>query len=180
MKRKFSRSLIFCAFAVALWLFWQFWRDHRYDPEIKAAAKEYDVPAPLVKAVVWQESRFHSHARGTKGEIGLMQIREAATMEWATAEGIRGFQHEFIYDPALNTRVGAWYLSKLLKRYRSTDNPLPYALADYNAGRGNVLKWNRGEASTNSARFMEAMTFPTTRAYIQHVMERYEIYKKGL
>ena len=31
-------------------------------------------------------------------------------------------------------------LSKLLKRYHQTDNALPYALADYNAGRGNVLR----------------------------------------
>ena len=44
-----------------------------------------------------------------------------------------------LYDPAKNTMAGSWYLRKLIGRYGNTDNPLAYALADYNAGRNNVL-----------------------------------------
>ena len=49
---------------------------------------------------------------------------------------------------------------------------MPYALADYNAGRGNVLRWNQGAAATNSQQFLAQMTFPGTRRYIETVAER--------
>ena len=74
--------------------------------------------------------------------------------------------------------AGTFYLAKVMKRYRTTDNPIPYALADYNAGRSHVLRWKKGAAETNSAVFLEKMDFPTTRAYALKVMERYQFYRK--
>ena len=79
-------------------------------------------------------------------------------------------------DPGTNTLAGTWYLGKLLRRYPRTDNPVPYALADYNAGRGHVLRWNTGAAATNSAAFLREMTFPGTRKYVEAVMHRREYY----
>jgi soluble lytic murein transglycosylase-like protein len=54
---------------------------------------------------------------------------------------------------------------------------LPYALADYNAGRGNVLKWRTGSAMTNSQAFMNQIAFPGTRAYVKSILRRYEHYQ---
>ncbi|HEY0549528.1 MAG TPA: lytic transglycosylase domain-containing protein, partial [Verrucomicrobiae bacterium] len=65
---------------------------------------------------------------------------------------------------------------KLLRRYAKTDDPVPYALADYNAGRGNVLKWIKDDAATNGALFILQIRFPSTRDYVQKVMERREKY----
>ena len=106
-----------------------------------------------------------------------MQLREAAALEWAGAERLLHYEHEQSLNPATNTLIGAWYLSRLLKRYSGCDNPLPYALADYNAGRGNVLKWAKAEAATNSAAFLEQIGFPGTKAYVQAVMTRFEHYR---
>ena len=108
-----------------------------------------------------------------------MQLQENAAREWADAEHIEGFEHERCLDPGTNALAGAWYLKKLLNRYAQTDNPMPYALADYNAGRGNVLRWNSGAAATNSAAFMEQIGFPGTREYVKSVMRRYESYRTG-
>src|SRR5207249_10099946 len=147
------------------------------DRSISAAARRYGVEPALVKAVVWRESRFHPRARGRSGEIGLMQIGEAAAQEWADAEHIGGFNHEQCSDPFTNTLAGTWYWKNLLKRYGQTDNPVPYALADYNAGRANVLKWLSGAAATNSAAFIEQIEFPGTKQYVESVMRRYEEYR---
>ena len=76
-----------------------------------------------------------------------------------------------------STLAGTWYFRKLLKRYAHTDNPIPYALADYNAGRGNVLKWNQGAAVTNSVAFIAQIGFPGTRDYVQSVLRRYAHYR---
>lgn len=149
----------------------------RFNPQISAAARRYNVDPLLVKAVIWQETRFHSDRVGKAGEIGLMQIREAAALEWAGAEHIENFSHEQCFDPATNTLAGTYYLSRLLKRYIHTDDPVPYALADYNAGRGNLLKWNAGEAATNSAVFMSQIGFPGTKAYVKAIRRRYAFYR---
>ena len=127
-----------------------------------------------MKAVVWRESRFHPGTRGRAGEIGLMQIREDAAAEWAESERNTNFVHETCADPLTNALAGTFYLAKVMKRYTKTDNPAPYALADYNAGRGNVLKWNTGEAATNSAVFITQIGFPGTSNYVLSVMRRAE------
>ena len=107
-----------------------------------------------------------------------MQIREPAAFEWADYEKFSSFNHEEITDPQKNILCGSFYLSKLLKRYTQTDNPVPYALADYNAGRSHVLRWNKGAAKTNSTAFIAQIDYPGTREYAVNVMQQYERYKK--
>ena len=164
------------AAVIAVWWLDQS-RDRQHDRVILAAAQRYGVDPALVKAVVWQESRFKADARGRAGELGLMQIREEAALDWAGAERQLHFEPEHLLDPATNTLAGAWYLRRLLLRYLRTDNPVPYALADYNAGRTRVLRWLKGAAVTNSAAFLEQMDFPGTRRYVANIMEQHARYR---
>lgn len=166
------------ALDIGLFFYWRnYEKGHRYDRTILHAARRYNVDPALVKAVMWKESRFKAAARGAAGEIGLMQLRNLAAQEWAEAEEIPSFSHEHVSDPYTNALAGTWYLSKMLKRYKDKDNPLPYALADYNAGRSNVLRWLEGEARTNSKAFLKKMDFPGTRQYIKEITERYHYYR---
>jgi soluble lytic murein transglycosylase len=170
--------LIFIAIACAVFLSWrELQREKKYFPQIQAAAQHFKMDPLLVKAVVWRESKFRPNIRGKAGEIGLMQIQEIAAMEWAEAEHIENFQHEQCFDPGTNTLAGTFYLSKLMKRYTNTDNPVPYALADYNAGRGNILKWNKGAAGTNSSVFISQIGFPGTKNYVKTIERRYAFYR---
>lgn len=146
--------------------------ENRYDRVIRTAAGQHQLPPSLVKAIVWRESRFNASARGRAGEIGLMQLTEMAAQEWADTRGYRAFKHEQVLDPAINTQAGCYYLSKLLKRYPRTDNPYVFALADYNAGRANVLRWMKDAGGTNSAAFLVRMDFPGTREYIASIVRR--------
>ena len=157
---------------------WKEKKEGQFDREIRLAAERYSIDPALVKAVIWRESKFQPHVRGQAGEIGLMQVREDAAWEWAEAEKIEPFEHELIVDPRTNILAGTFYLAKVMKRYTQTDNPVPYALADYNAGRTHVLRWKKGAAETNSAAFLEQMDYPGTRQYAQNVMERYADYQK--
>lgn len=168
--------LLVVAMDLGLLFYWRFRREHRFDAPIRNAARQYGIPPALVKAVTWHESRFDPDARGSAGELGLMQLMEDAALEWATGQKLEGFDHSWVLDPVTNTLAGSYYLSKLLRRYTNADDPLPYALADYNAGRGNVLRWMKGEASSNSAAFRAQISFPSTRAYIDSVIGRYQHY----
>lgn len=172
-----SEVLLFLTGLGMFW-WWYYRRDHSQDAPILAAARRYGVEPALVKAVVWRESRFNPTTRGGKGEIGLMQILpKAAGKDWTDSQHLPTLAAEQWFDPGTNTLAGAWYLKKLLQRYAQTDNPLPYALADYNAGRGNVLKWEHGPAATNSAAFIGQIGFPSTKNYVRSVMRRYEHYR---
>src|SRR5580765_8179532 len=86
------------------------YRENSQDAPILAAARKYGVDPALIKAVVWRESWFNPHVKGRKGEIGLMQIRDAAADEWSKSEHVLLFTHQQLYDPAKNTLAGAWYL----------------------------------------------------------------------
>jgi soluble lytic murein transglycosylase len=154
------------------------WRERSQDEPIRAAAKRYGLEPALVKAVVWRESRFNPDVRGRAGELGLMQIQEIAAGEWADVEKIRNFDHAACLNPQTNTLAGTYYLAKAMRRYTNTDEPMAYALADYNAGRGNVVRWNNGPAVTNSRAFLQQITFPGTSNYVLAVMARYERYRR--
>lgn len=155
-------------------------RERHFDNLILSAALEYEVDPALVKAVVWRESRFNANAKGRVGELGLMQLRQAAASEWAAAEKIPNFEFGQLIDPMTNTMAGTWYLARLLKRYERTDDPVAYALADYNAGRKNVLRWITGAALTNASAFVDQITFPGTRTYIEAVQKRRDQYRNQL
>ena len=172
-------GIIFLGALVTIFQRWRGYREDSQDKVILAAAARHGVDPALIKAVVWRESWFNPRARGSSGEIGLMQIREAAAKDWATAEKITLFTRLHLFDPGYNTQCGTWYLRRLLQRYHDTDNSLPYALAAYNAGPSHVARWRKGPAATNSVEFLRQMDFPGTRKYVQTVTARYEHYRKS-
>lgn len=153
----------------------------RYDEWIAEAASRYAISPSLVKAVIWRESRFHPHMLGTHGERGLMQITEGAAKDWARAEKIETFVPTDLLDPKTNIEAGAWYLSKALRHWAQKDDPVPFALAEYNAGRTHVIRWEKSSGLSDSFGAEDLhtiMDFPTTRAYIRSIMNRYQDFKK--
>ena len=151
-------AVIFLGGWVAIYQRWRTYHENSQDVPILAASSRYGVDPALVKAVVWRESWFNPKAKGTRGEIGLMQIREPTAKDWAAAERIHLFTFFQLSDPARNTQCGAWYLRRLLQRYQDSDNPLPFALAAYNAGPGAVQ------------RFGGVPPYAETQAYVQKVL----------
>jgi len=177
---KIIRSTLLLALILVLGIAgWRYWRAHRFDAAIAQAAKRYQLEPALIRAVIWRESGFNPAVRGRAGELGLMQIRETAALEWASAEHISHFDHIACLDPLTNVLAGTWYLKRVLRHYSQADDPVPFGLAEYNAGRGNVLKWLDGGSATNSAVFIERIGFPSTRIYVKKILERYQDYRQA-
>jgi soluble lytic murein transglycosylase len=160
------------------WWWWERQREHRFDAQILAIAQRFNMDPALIKAVVWRESRFDPKALGSAGEMGLMQIRPITAQEWALANRVQGFQPEHLWNPPTNLMIGTWYLKKLMSRYLKSDDPVPYALADYNAGRSRSRRWVAGPAATNSSQFIAQIGFPTTQLYVQEVSQRIQHYQR--
>ena len=159
-----------------LYLRWR-WREQRYNPLIEEIAAEHDVDKFLVKAVMRQESGFDSTAYSSKGAIGLMQVMPATGEQWARATGRLGFKRDALWDPRTNIEAGTWILAQALARWQNHDDPVPFALAEYNAGAGRVLKWLPNGAATTAGEFLAAITFPGVRRYLERITGYAESYR---
>ena len=153
-----------------------------YDAMIDDAARKHGLDPLLVKAMVWRESAFHPSKMGTSGERGLMQVGEAAARDWAKAEKIETFVPTDLFDAKTNLDAGTWYFKKALERWTQKADPVPFALADYNAGHRTVERWiaatERGEEAS-AEDLLRAIDFPTTRKYIEDITARQRFYQAG-
>lgn len=77
-----------------------------YSQLISKYARQYGVPVSLAHAVVRIESNFNPKARGSAGEIGLMQIKPATARMMGYSGTRKG-----LYDPETNIRFGMKYLA---------------------------------------------------------------------
>jgi soluble lytic murein transglycosylase len=156
-------------------------RYSRYDALINDLAAKHGIDPLLIKAIVWRESSFHPDKVGTVGERGLMQVGEAAAKDWALATKVETFMPTDLFDPKTNIEVGTWYFKKALDRWNRKEDPIPFALAEYNAGRVRVDRWvaeTRREEEATARDLMLAIDFPTTRRYIEDITARYRFYQE--
>jgi len=155
-------------------------RFQQYDGMIQSVATAHRLDPMLVKAVVWRESRFDPQKYGSVGERGLMQVSEKAANEWARENKIDNFRVEELFDPQKNLDAGAWYLQRAWRHWEQEPDPLPFALAEYNAGASRAQRWAGGEqapAMTAKA-FLSNIDFPNTRKYVDSIIARYQFYKR--
>ncbi len=155
-------------------------RFQQHDEMIRTVAAQYGVEPMLVKAVVWRESRFDPQKYGSAGERGLMQVTERAAGEWAQETRVENFRVEELFDPRVNLQAGTWYLARALGHWKNQTDPIPFALAEYNAGATRARRWAGGDdAGIVPARtFRSNIDFPGTRKYVDTILARLEFYKQ--
>lgn len=102
----------------------------KYASIVTRYAAAYGVSSDLAHAVIRIESNYRENARGSAGEIGLMQIKPAT----ARMLGYTG-SNKGLYDPATNIKFGLKYLSMA---------------QDLGGGTtcGTILKYNAGHGAT--------------------------------
>jgi soluble lytic murein transglycosylase len=175
-----SLALVMGAVGSAVFVYWRWQhREQRFDRLIEEIAPKYGVDKFLVKAVIRRESKFDPYVYGRHGEIGLMQVTDGAGRQWAQAVRRRNYGRDLLWDERANIEAGTWYLGRALGRWpdKETDERMAFALAEYNAGFGNVLRWMPHGRQTTADEFVESITFPTVRDYVADVMESYRFYK---
>jgi len=128
------------------------WWEKRSDAppdEIDKAAARYNVPAELVRAVIWAESAGDAGAISQRGAIGLMQLMPRTAGEMYVEDPV---------DPAQNIMGGTRYLRWLANQFKGD---MLLTLAAYNAGPDAVRKYNG------------VPPFEETRVYCKRVMAYY-------
>jgi Transglycosylase SLT domain len=135
----------------------------RFDPMIVRYAKQQDVEAALVKAVVAVESAFEPEAVSARGAIGLMQVIPETAQRYGVNDDKRRTVAQKLLDPAVNLNVGTRHLHALLALFA---NDVALALAAYNAGEGVVLRYDN-----------QIPPYPETQEYVKLVQQFYAMFK---
>lgn len=92
-----------------------------YLPHVAAAERQYALPAGLLDALIWTESRYNPVAQSKAGAVGLGQLMPSTAM--SVGVGNR-------YDARANLLGAAQYLRQLLDQF----GMVHLAVAAYNAG----------------------------------------------
>jgi len=123
--------------------------DPRLDRIIFEAGEHEGVDPRFIHAVIWQESKYDTHARSHAGAQGLMQLMPATAKRFGCNNP---------EDPVENINAGTKYLGWLLKRFSGN---VELALAGYNAGEGSVDKYDG------------VPPYHETQNYVKIISERY-------
>lgn len=126
----------------------------QYSPMVSAMAREHQLDAALLHAVITVESGYNPKAKSPKGAIGLMQLMPDTAKRYDVGN---------IWDPSENVRGGARYLRYLLQLFH--DN-LSLALAAYNAGEAAVIQYGN-----------KIPPYAETRSYVPKVLQHYDRYR---
>ncbi len=148
--------------------------DSKYWKNIQKISRQRGIDPLLVRAVIFQESRFKRDAIGKKGEVGLMQVHlKGAVADWAKAHGKKVPSHAALCDVDLNLEIGTWYLARALKRWEKYRDQIPLALVQYNAGATRADRWKPERLNGN---VVPRIKIAATRAYVVNIMARYRKY----
>jgi soluble lytic murein transglycosylase-like protein len=127
--------------------------DRRYDAYIREAALLYQLPEPVIRAVMKVESNFYPYVVSADGAMGLMQLMPAT----AANMGVRN-----PFDPRENILGGTRFLRILANSF---NGDLVLTLAAYNAGPGAVV------------RYKGVPPYSETRRYVRNVLRYYYAYR---
>ena len=131
----------------------------------------------LAHGISRQESSFDPYAVSHAGARGMMQLMVGTAREQAGKMGVGFDSYRLISDPSYNVMIGSSYFKRMLNIWGGS---VPLAVASYNAGSGNVGKWVRQYGDPRSQvdmlKWIEAIPYSETRAYVQRVIENSVVY----
>jgi soluble lytic murein transglycosylase len=141
---------------------------------VEAAGRENEVSPLLLLALIRQESFYDPQAISVAGALGLTQVIPATGMEIAEKLDLSDFTPLDLLEPSLSIEFGAFYLGDQL---RFLDGDLYLALAAYNGGPGNALRWRDDPTAVDADFLVESIDLEETRSYLELVLVNYAVYR---
>ena len=155
--------------------FWQLLFPLPYEKDLVRSAKQQNLDPYMVAALIRQESEFDPQALSAKNAYGLTQVEPATGRALARRAGIKRFSNRSLFQPAINLKLGAYYLRALLDQW---NGQWEQTLASYNAGKSRVNDWITWNQYQEPAEFVESIPFTETREYVEAVLRNATVYRQ--
>lgn len=147
-----------------------------FTAEFAAASLVTGLHPALLYSVTKQESAFIPNALSRADALGLMQLLPSTGQEMKS-----DLERAELFDPAVNTMLGAQYLKKLIDRFQGN---IALALAGYNAGPSRAQQWQKLMLESASMKatfdidtFIDSIPFTETRKYVSSILRNFAWYK---
>lgn len=145
-----------------------------YNHQVQLAHQLTQVDKTWIYAIIRQESSMNPRAVSRARAKGLMQLIPSTARRMARDLGL-SLKGSSIFDPSINTQLGANYLSQMYQRFGN----LALASAAYNAGPGRIEQW-RNNGLDDMPIWIEKIPFNETRKYVKHIIEYQQVYAMHL
>lgn len=144
-----------------------------YEEYIEYYASYYEINPAFVAAVIYRESHYDPQAVSSVGARGLMQLMPDTGTWMAEKAGITDYDHDDLFDPETNIRLGTRYLNYLSNKFDG--DPILVACS-FHAGAGNVESWIEKYSSNGQTLTIEEIPMADTQSYARKVVESYAVY----
>lgn len=145
-----------------------------YSTLVTSEAAAHNLAPLFVYALLRQESLFEGSATSIAAAHGLMQVIPPTGAYVAESLGWPpGYETRDLYRPMVSVRFGVWYLAE---QRDLLDGNLFAAMAAYNGGPGNAMRW-WAAAGEDEDLFVELIDFAETRSYVRLIREHYGYYR---
>ena len=131
-------------------------RSHRYETTIRSAARLYQLPESLLRAVIHTESNYNPNAVSRTNAMGLTQLMPSTARFLGVTQP---------FEPRQNIYGGAKFLRLLANRF---GGEMVLVLAGYFSGAGAVQKYGG------------VPPHPGVRGYVKAVLRRFYAYEREL
>ena len=155
--------------------FWQLLFPLPFEKDLVSNANQQSLDPYMMAALIRQESEFNPEALSPKHAYGLTQVEPATGRALARRAGVKRFTNRSLFVPAVNLKLGSFYLRGLLDQW---GGKWEEALASYNAGKSRVNEWITWNQYQEPAEFVESIPFTETREYVQAVLRNAAVYRQ--
>ncbi len=157
------------------------WDDAAYPLPSWKPEDGYRVDRALIYAIARQESGFNPEAESWAGAKGLMQLMPGTASFVARDRSLRRDRDDQLFRPEFNLSLGQQYVEMLLDD-RKVQGDLFRLAAAWNAGPGKLSQWweRKSRHKHDPLLFIEGLTSPETRRFIERVLANLWIYRDRL
>jgi len=138
----------------------------------------WSIDRALLLAITKQESGFKTNAKSGAGANGVMQIMPNTAKRVARKNDVKMSEID-MSKPEHNMFLGQQYIVDLLQHQLIQNNIIKMLVA-YNAGMGNLVKFEKTFSTSDPLLFIESFTAYETRNYIKRVMSNLWLYRARL
>ena len=138
----------------------------------------WSIDRALLLAITKQESGFKQTAKSTAGANGVMQLMPGTAKLVAKKNSVKMSEID-MSNPEHNMFLGQQFIVDLLQQDLVKNNIIKMLIA-YNAGIGNLAKFEKSFSTSDPLLYIESFPAYETRNYVKRVMSNLWLYRARL